>query len=172
MSKTLFLTGGALALSALSGVAEAGQLTVSVDVPQPSVAEYHRPYVAGWIEDGATGADISNLFVWYGLQTREGHGQKYLPELRSWWRKSGRDLTLPADGLTSATRAPGRQTIAVDAKALSGLKPGSYNFVVEAARESGGRNLIKVPFTWNGKALSVTGQGQGELGQVSLTYKP
>jgi hypothetical protein len=45
--------------------------------------------------------------------------------------------------------------------------------VVEAARENGGREVVRVPFEWPvRKAQSAKAQGQGELGTVSLDAKP
>ena len=173
MLKNQMIIGhGALLLAGVAGAAQAGSLTVDVEIAQQNVAEYHKPYVAGWIEDAA-GAHANDVFLWYDVKKKEGGGQKWLKDVRTWWRKSGRDLTLPIDGLTGATRAPGRQTLTVDAARLNGLKAGSYVLVVEAAREAGGHDLVKVPFTYNpGKGGSVSGKGDGELGAVKLTYKP
>lgn len=171
MLKTqMLIAGGALALTATG--ANAGQLVLDVEIPQQKVAEYHKPYVAGWLEN-ASGGHAGNLFVWYDVKKREGAGQKWLQDMRTWWRKSGRDLKLPIDGVTSTTRAPGRQTLTIDTAQIAGLKPGAYVLVVEAAREAGGHDLVKVPFTYSpGKGGTVSGKGDGELGTVSLTYKP
>ncbi|ESQ79036.1 DUF2271 domain-containing protein [Asticcacaulis sp. YBE204] len=152
------------------GAAQAGTVTVEVEVPRLGVAEYHKPYVAGWIEDAA-GAHKSNLFVWYQI----GKGDKWLKDIRTWWRKSGRDLTLPIDGLTSATKAPGRQTVKLDSNspAFKGLAAGDYVLNVEASREGGGREVVKVPIKWDGKkASAASAKGTAELGEVKFAYKP
>ncbi len=176
LSKSSLAWGSALIVSAVSsaaaGAASAGQLTLDVAIPQQAVAEYHKPYVAGWIEDG-NGAVASNLFVWYDVKKRDGGGTKYLKDLRTWWRKAGRDLTVPIDGVTGATRAPGRQTVVIDPAALKSLAGGSYNLVVEASREGGGHDLVKVPFVYNpAKPSAAAGKGDGELGEVKAAYKP
>jgi hypothetical protein len=45
--------------------------------------------------------------------------------------------------------------------------------VVEAVREVGGRELVKIPFTWPAKApQSGNAQGSSELGAVALAIKP
>src|SRR5688500_3115960 len=96
-----------LALSGLMAArASAADLAVTVEVPSMSVAEYHRPYLAIWIErpDQTVAA---NLAVWYSVKGSNGEGTKWLKDLRQWWRRAGRDLTLPIDGLSGATRAPG-----------------------------------------------------------------
>ena len=51
----------------------------------------------------------ANLAVWYQIDgPEEGFGTKWLPDLRQWWRRSGRNLEFPVDGLTSATRPASR----------------------------------------------------------------
>ena len=53
------------------------------------------------------------------------------------------------------------------------LAPGNYTLVVEAVREVGGRELVKVPFTWPAKtAQAGSAQGSTELGKVTLAVKP
>ena len=153
---TTVLSAGAV------GAAQAGTVAVDVEVPRLNVAEYHKPYVAAWVEDGA-GAHKSNLFVWYQV----GKGDKWLKDLRTWWRKGGRAMSLPADGVSGATRAPGRQTVTVPAARLRNLQPGQYNIVVEAARELGGREVVRVPFRW-GAANTGAGTGSTELGAVRV----
>lgn len=153
--------------------AYAGQLDVSVEIPRINAAEYHRPYVALWIE-GADQKAVANLAVWY-QQTdgKEGHGTKWLPDLRQWWRKSGRTLKVPVDGVTGPTRPVGKHAVRFDDRhpELRKLKPGNYTLVVEAAREVGGRELLKIPFSW-GRAASGKAQGKTELGAVTLAAKP
>lgn len=157
----------------LSVPAYAGQLEVNVEIPRINAAEYHRPYVAMWIE-GADQKAAANLAVWY-QQTdgKEGHGTKWLPDLRQWWRKSGRTLKVPVDGVTGPTRPVGKHLVRFDARhpELAKLAPGQYTLVVEAAREVGGRELLKIPFAW-GKAGNGSAQGKTELGAVTLVAKP
>jgi hypothetical protein len=158
-------------LAALAGSAGAADLTVNVEIPSLPVAEYHRPYVAVWIEDGSQ-AIAANLALWY--QVRGDH-TKWLPDLRQWWRRGGRDVKVPVDGLTGATRPVGQHILKFDAAAapLSGLKPGRYELVVEAVREVGGREALRIPFEWPAKtAQRGTAQGKTELGAVALTLNP
>lgn len=163
---------------ALSGLlatpAYAVTLDVSVEIPKLNVAEYHRPYVAIWVE-GADQKVAANLAVWYqSKDTAEGHGTKWLPDLRQWWRKSGRTLSVPIDGVTGPTRPAGKHALSfTDKQQLKGLAPGQYTLVVEAVREVGGRELLKIPFTWPAKAAETgSAQGSSELGAVSLTVSP
>jgi hypothetical protein len=160
-----------LLLAFCGGTASAADLSVSVEIPQIPVAEYHRPYVAIWIEDG-TQVIAANLAVWY--QVRGDH-TKWLPDLRQWWRRGGRDLKVPVDGLTGATRPVGQHLLKFDAAKppLAALKPGQYTLVVEAVREVGGREALRIPFEWPIKASKRESvSGSKELGAVSLSLNP
>lgn len=157
----------------------AAELQVKVEIPRLTVAEYHRPYVALWVERADQSAAAS-LAVWYEVKNKNNEGTKWLKDLRTWWRKSGRDLSLPADGLSSATRAPGEHSLVFSGarSPLDKLPPGDYQLVVEAVREVGGREVVKLPFTWPaGPAaartpLSSRAKGESELGAVSVTVAP
>lgn len=152
----------------------AGELRLTVEIPQLTVAEYHKPYVAIWIESTEQ-KFVQNLAVWYDLKQRDDEGTKWLKDLRQWWRKSGRELTMPVDGISGATRAPGEQQIAFSSTKppLAGLAAGSYQLVIEAVREVGGRELLRVPFEWPAKAAqNVTAKGEHELGRISLSVQP
>jgi hypothetical protein len=161
----------ALVLALAAGSGAAADLTVHVEIPSIPVAEYHRPYVAVWVE-GADQTIAANLAVWY--QVRGDH-TKWLPDLRQWWRRGGREVKVPVDGLTGATRPIGQHILKFDAKQapLSQLKPGQYALVVEAVREIGGREAVRIPFEWPIKAArSGSAKGSKELGAVALTLNP
>lgn len=186
-----------LLLLGLPMMGSATGLKATVELPQIDVAEYHRPYVAVWIErEDSTAA--ANLAVWYqqkrgeARKPRDGKppggrgngaggpgggesGTKWLPDLRQWWRRSGRSQAMPIDGVTGATRPVGTHQITIDGNdaRLKDLMPGNYRLVVEAARESGGRELIRLPFTWPASsAQSLDAQGTSELGKITLTLTP
>ena len=163
------------ALAAFAGApAVAAGLAVHLEIPRLDVAEYHRPYVAMWIE-GPDKEVAGNLAVWYDIKPGKEDGAKYLKDLRQWWRRSGRELQMPIDGVSSATRPAGKYTssFAEGAAPLKTLAPGSYTLVVEAARESGGREVLSLPFQWPpAKPFEITRQGQSELGAVALELKP
>ena len=158
----------------LGSAAYAGDLAVKVNLPQLKVAEYHRPYVAIWIEQ-PNQQFVANLSVWYDLKKRDNGGTKWLKDLRQWWRKSGRELAMPVDGVSGATRAVGEHSLVfkgTDAP-LATLAAGSYQLLVEAAREAGGRELVRLPFDWPAKKnAQASVKGQEELGVVSLQLKP
>lgn len=153
----------------------AEEMVVEIEIPRLNVSEYHRPYVAAWIQDGDRKV-VSNLTVWYQMKTPEDEvGTKWLPDLRQWWRRSGRSVKLPIDGVTGATRPAGKHELKFSEKdkQLSSLKPGEYTLVVEAAREVGGREMLEIPFTWPAKSPSTEKvSGKEELGEVKLSIKP
>jgi hypothetical protein len=95
--------------------------------------------------------------------------------MRQWWRKTGRDLAMPVDGVSGATRAPGEHTLTFPGakEALGKLPAGEYTVVVEASREAGGRELVKVPVAWPPKgAKEFSAKGKEELGNVVVQLKP
>ncbi|WP_149539113.1 DUF2271 domain-containing protein [Siccirubricoccus phaeus] len=158
-----------------SAPAMAAELTLNLEIPRLAVAEYHRPYVAIWLERPDQQA-VATLAVWYDVAKRNQEGEKWLKDLRQWWRRAGRSLTMPVDGVSGATRAPGRHTLAIDTSRppFAGLAPGDYTLVVEAAREVGGREMLRLPFQWPPATAARTASAQGseELGAVSLELKP
>jgi hypothetical protein len=206
----------ALAFGMVAGVASAAEMNVAVELPKLEVAEYHRPYVAMWIEREDQ-SFVANFSLWYqekrggggagpanaarpggagrpaggagpggggapgggGGASGEGGGEggtKWLNELRTWWRKNGREQTsFPIDGVTGPTKPAGIQQVkfAGDKAPLASLAPGKYRLVVEAAREGGGREVVRVPFEWPAKsAQNLTGKGTSELGTVALNVSP
>ena len=162
------LTAAVAAVPALSA-----DLTLKLQLPRLDIAEYHKPYVAAWIEKASDQSFAGNVALWYDVKKRNNGGAKWLKDMRTWWRKSGHDTTV-VDGITGATRGAGEQTLnLLDAKAVTALAPGQYEVVVEAAREDGGREVVRVPFEWPvKKAASTRAQGTGELGTVSIDAKP
>jgi hypothetical protein len=155
----------ATAAAAVAGPALAADITVSVEVPRLSVAAYHRPYVAVWIER-PDNTPVRTLAVWYEV-SNVAEGKDWLKDMRTWWRRGGRSLSLPMDGISSATKAPGRHVVTVPAARLRDLPAGNYVMVVEAARELGGRESVRVPFRW-GAANTARASGSTELGAVSV----
>jgi len=153
--------------------AQAAELSIAVTIPSHQVAEYHRPYVAIWLENRTK--KVSHLGLWYDTEMRNNEGQKWLKDLRKWWRRGGRKLTLPADGISGASRKPGSYKLHFSDKspAFSALAPGKYKLHVEASREVGGREVVSIPFTWPiGQTQTQTVDGSNELSTVSLTVTP
>jgi hypothetical protein len=158
----------------VAGSAVASEAAIGIDIPRLTVVEYHKPYVAFWLEN-ADGSKVVNLAVWYDTKLKDNEGTKWLKDMRQWWRRTGRELTMPADGLSSPTRAPGTHQIVFDSAAtpLKDLAPGGYQLVIETAREVGGRELLRIPFEWPPKApVNLDVKGENEIGAVTLKLTP
>ena len=166
-SRTL-LIGGSLSAVLTAPVLAAAPATmdVTITIPRLKVAEYHRPYVAIWVEKA--GAPAKTVAVWYDYDMKNNEGTKWLRDVRQWWRASGRALSLPADGVSGATRAPGASKVSFAPK----LAPGQYTLMIEAAREVGGREVVKLPFSWPPKpGQKLAAAGKTELGAVSVSFR-
>lgn len=164
----------ALLAGLIARTAQAADLGLNVEIPRLDVAEYHRPYVAIWLENADQQA-VGDLAVWYDVAMKNNEGVEWLKDVRQWWRRSGRNQQFPVDGVSGATRPAGKHDIGFSSakKPLADLKPGRYAVVVEAAREVGGRELVRIPFDWPPtKAEQLSAQGQHELGTVALNLKP
>ena len=164
----------AAAIPLLSAQAMAADQALKLELPQQNVAEYHRPYIAAWLEN-ADQKVVANLAVLYDTKTKDNAGTKWLKDMRQWWRKTGRDVEMPIDGVSGATKAPGEVSLTFPGAkaALDKLPAGNYTLLVEAAREAGGREVVKVPLQWPPKAKQdLKGQGKEELGAVVVQLKP
>jgi len=169
----LIRTSLALTTAVAAVPASSAEALLKVQLPRLDIAEYHKPYVAAWIEKASDQSFAGNIALWYDVNKRNNGGAKWLKDMRSWWRKSGHDG--PAvDGITGATRTAGEHAInLLDARAVAALPAGQYEVVVEAARENGGREVLRVPFEWPlKKAQSAKAHGQGELGTVAIDARP
>lgn len=163
-----------LSAFATATAATAAEIETRIEIPRLNVAEYHRPYVAVWLEK-PDGTGPVTLAVKYDIKLKNNEGNKWLKDMRQWWRRVGRTLDMPVDGISGATLPVGAHTLAFPdtAHPLKGLPAGDYVFVVEAAREVGGRELLRVPVTWPPKApVSETVTGSHELGKVTVELKP
>ena len=162
--------GSFLLTGVLAQASSGADIELTIEIPRLPVAEYHRPYIAAWIEEPDHGF-VANLAVWYDVALANEEGETWLKDLRQWWRRSGRNLDMPVDGVSGPTRPPGTHTLRLSKEhpGLATLPRGTYNLVVEAAREVGGRELVRIPFTWEAGALEATAQGKTELGTLQLT---
>jgi len=166
-----------LAVLILSPLSYAANLAISVEVPRLTVAEYHAPYAAIWIEkmDEDDKKFTRTLAVWYENKKPNQEGQKWLKDLRQWWRRDGRDLTMPIDGVAGATKLGGTHelTFVVGQAPLGDLPKGQYQLMVEMAREVGGREIVKLPFAWPvANTAKLAAQGSAEVGAVTLVLNP
>ncbi|ASF15386.1 hypothetical protein NUITMVS3_32330 [Shewanella xiamenensis] len=142
MMRHLIRTTAIGALFVSSAVLAAPKMTVDLTLPEITEGQYHRPYVAVWVED-AKGQTVKTISLWVW---DEGH--KWLKDIRRWWRKAGREDMSFVDGIASATRPAGHYKINWDLKDDAGkpLVPASYTVFIEVVREHGGRDLVRQNF--------------------------
>ncbi|GGF73165.1 PepSY-associated TM helix domain-containing protein [Alteromonas lipolytica] len=144
---------------------------LEITLPRLNVAEYHAPYVAAWLAD-ERGQRVVDIAVWYDLDMADNEGEKWLKDLRMWWRRSGRSASMPIDGVSGATRRPGKSVIDLTHR-FNQVAAGNYFIWVEAARELGGRETLKLPITLPvAQPVKAHTEGKQELSSITLTMEP
>ena len=142
----------------ISSTSFAKQPTYQIDITLPVIeqGQYHRPYVALWIEDEQRVAQRSVL-VWMKKD-------KWLVDLKRYWRRVARANRPIVDGVTGATKGAGTHTIMWDGLDDQGnpLPSGNYSVCLEAAREKGGREAICTKIAY-GKTTLAKATGKHEL---------
>lgn len=144
----------------------APSMQISLSLPEITEGQYHRPYVAVWVEDSHA-KHQATIALW-----REDKGFKWLKDIQRWWRKAGRDDKDLVDAMTSATRPAGQYqlTWAGLDQNQQPLAAGKYTLLVEVVREHGGRNLVKHAFTLN-ENFTTTLAATAETGPITITYQ-
>lgn len=137
------------------------ELNIDIELAQFE-GRSHRPFVAIWLEDKDKEV-IRDLSLLYNKP-------RWLNELKQWFNKhSGTTLI---DGVTGATRSPGKYSIRWDINDNKGeaVKAGKYMVYIEAAREHGTYQIIKQEITLNGKPQHIELKGGTEISAASLDY--
>ncbi|MEH8019302.1 DUF2271 domain-containing protein [Rheinheimera muenzenbergensis] len=155
----------ACCMFAVSWVASAQPSEIALEIPVIETSQYHRPYVAVWVED-AQQQPVKLIALWV-------EKPDWLKDLRRFWRKIGRSNTTLVDAVSGATQKPGNYTLQWDGKDDSGatLSTGRYTLFVEAAREQGGRSLVKHEFDLPAQGAVIEMAAEGELGVVKATIR-
>jgi len=140
-------------------------MEVEFELPQVEASIYARPYVAVWIEDKQRNP-VRTIQLWVG-------DDEWLKDLRSWWRKVGRDDRTVVDAVTSATRPVGQYRFTWDGLDQQGkrVEQGDYTFYVEVVREHGGRNYIRQKITLGDESFDLQVAPTEETGQIVLHYQ-
>lgn len=142
----------------------AGQLNLSIELPKLDVSPYHRPYLSVWVEDSQR-KPITTIALWKRLEK----GDKWLKDLRQFWRKQNLRNPVAVDAVTSATRRPATYQFQWKGEDEQGkaLANGKYVLHIEAAREEGGRDYLRIPFNW-GQKQQIEQHGKAELGAIHV----
>lgn len=144
---------------------EAAPHEIAVQLPEIETSQYHRPYVAVWVED-AQQQPVRLIALWV-------EKPDWLKDLRRFWRKIGRSNTALVDAVSGATQKPGTYTLLWDGKDDQGqsLADGQYHLLIEAAREQGGRSLVKQEFMLPAKGAVIEIAADGELGDITARLR-
>lgn len=133
------------------------ELVVDFTYTSSSNGRTRNPYIAVWVED-ADGNLVDTISLWY----KQGKGDKWLDDLRSWYAASdaGADVSM-----SGATRVAGSYTVAWDGTDLDGnpVARGDYTLYIESAREDGPHELTSASFTVADAAFTLSLTDQGEL---------
>lgn len=143
---------------------------IRIEITQPVIntTPYHRPYVAIWLETPKR-KGVATIALWYG---RKKGDDKWLKDLRQWWRKIGRAESKAAiDAYSGATKISDTYVIEWPAKDNQGkaLAAGEYLINVEASREDGGRDYLRQKITL-GESGEATLPAKKEIGPVKITW--
>ncbi|MBU2891837.1 DUF2271 domain-containing protein [Colwellia sp. D2M02] len=155
MNKQLLLAAF-IASATIATPVLAKEITVDFSLPEFSTQDYNKPYVAIWTE--AQGKN-DTLLLWHLTKRDE---DKWLVDIRRWWRKVGRYGDLPADGVTGATKGPGEYSVTLDIGELT-----EFNLMIEVVREDGGRSLLRQKIN-SQKNQKYTLEADAEIGNVTI----
>lgn len=145
-----------LACAILSTASLAKQIEVNFELPSFDSANYHKPYVAIWLES----AEKKETFLLWHLNKKAN--DKWLVDIRRWWRKQGRYGETP-DGVTGATKGPGKYQESFDINGVS-----KFKFYMEVVREDGGRSLLKQAIDLNNGQTEYKLKASKEVGPVII----
>jgi len=142
-------------------------LSVTYAIKNIVAKEYNRPYVAIWLTNDKR-EKVRDLLL-LGTSTR------WARENSRWWRsRTAIDHQLLLDGLARQTRRPGEYQINWDGFDDNGTYAahGTYTLHIEASREKGSHDYLRVKFEHNAQSTrqTITNQGSHEIGQFSLTH--
>lgn len=160
----LICTIAASAMLMSSAAFAAPKMTVDLTLPEITEGQYHRPYVAVWVEN-AQGQPVKTLSLWVWNE-----GYKWLKDIRRWWRKAGREDMSFVDGIASATRPAGRYKIDWDLKDDAGksIELGTYTLFIEVVREHGGRDLVRQNIDLSAGDFSIQIPATTETGIIDI----
>ncbi|GLS91885.1 hypothetical protein GCM10007916_29550 [Psychromonas marina] len=145
-------------------VPSSAHMDIELILPNVVTSIYARPYVAVWIAD-TEGKSVRTIQLWVGKD-------EWLKDLRSWWRKVGRNDRAVVDAVTSATRPAGKYRFSWDGLDEQGerVEQGQYTFYVEVVREHGGRNYLRQKLQLAEQSFTHQLEPTQETGQITINY--
>lgn len=146
-------------------IPETATMDVQFELPKIGTGKTLRPYVAVWIEN-ADKQSVRTVELWVGKD-------EWLKDLRSWWRKVGRNDAVLVDAVTSATKPAGKYRFSWDGLDDNGkrVEQGEYTFYAEVVREHGGRNIVRQKLQLAEQGFMKQLAATEETGQITLNYQ-
>jgi FAD:protein FMN transferase len=151
------------------------RIDFEINRPEDGGGRYRRPYVAVWVEN-AEGFPVRNLILWVS-QTGSGPFQ-WLPDLKRWYladqARKKLDKTELVLTLSRPTRPPGKYSVVWNGldDHKKPLPRGKYTICIDAAREHGTSQSIRIPVTVDGQRFSSEDKGNVEIKAASVTFRP
>ncbi|WP_334019611.1 DUF2271 domain-containing protein [Alteromonas sp. S015] len=138
-------------------------MSVDIVLPLFNIADYRGPYVSVWISD-----EKNHLIKSLALR---GTSERWLSELRTWWRRVGRQNEGLVDGFAGATKKNAPLHIEWDGLDDFGKNSNAQSLIlhIEVAREHGGRSYEKIPFTFDSLTSPITVTGADEIASITLS---
>ncbi|MGB1298750.1 MAG: DUF2271 domain-containing protein [Psychrobium sp.] len=161
--KKLIATIALLISSIAAFSTQATSLNVDFSLPKIDDKNYRKPYVAIWAEPKG---DSENLLLWH-FTKHKGKKDKWLPDMRRWWRKEGRYSEGKFDGITGATKGAGQYNVDLDIAHL----PKKFTLFIEVVREKGGRSIVRQKIDLNSDKKQFKLTASEELGEVTINVK-
>ena len=158
MNKFFIALGLCLSLFVSSGANAQSRLTIDFSLPEFAKADYRKPYVAIWAE---TKTDSHNLLLWHLTKAKN---DKWLIDIRRWWRKEGRYSDNTFDGVTGATKSHGKHQVELDISKLSK----EFTLFIEVVRQKGGRSIVRQKINLNDDKKQFSIAATQELGAVNI----
>lgn len=143
--------------------AEHHKLLIDIALPLFDIADYRGPYISVWLTD-----ENNHLLKTLALR---GTSERWIHELRTWWRRVGRKNIALIDGFAGATQKNKPLHIIWNGNDDFGepVNEASVVLHIEVAREHGGRTYQKIPITLNELNVPILVDGEGEIGDIRIT---
>lgn len=148
------------------------ELGIDFEIIAVDARRYKKPYVAVWIED-ASGNAVRTIALW----VMPGKGEKWVPDLKRWYRdERSRSQTDGGDlvaTVASPTRSPGQYSVVWDGLNDSQVlvPQGEYFVCIETAREHGPYHLVREKLSFGEESFTQVLTGDTELGDVTVEYR-
>ncbi|HQR53020.1 MAG TPA: DUF2271 domain-containing protein [Burkholderiales bacterium] len=141
-------------------------VNVAVNLRDPGVLHYRRPYVSVWIEDAA-GRVVRTVSVW-------GARKKYLLEMSHWREATGDGALETVAAFTRATRLPGQYSVTWDGRDDAGMPMprGQYTVAVEINREFGHHVVERTRIDCSGQPATAALRATSETDESVVNYGP